>query len=252
MKRRRTDLSQHFLNSRKIAERIVACARLKGNRVVEIGPGKGILTRAIAHYTAEVHAIELDPVMVDTLTREQYQGVRVVHDDFLQHDIRQYGQVVVVGNIPYRVSSAIIEKLVHDHQAIISATLTVQREFAQRLLAKPGQRSYGFLTLFVRCFFTVSRQFNIAPRFFTPSPAVSSTVVRLDRVSTPFTESDTLDFFDCVRAVFRYPRKSVKNALALVLAEVPAGISDSLLQKRPGALNVEDIHTLYRAVNEAE
>jgi 16S rRNA (adenine1518-N6/adenine1519-N6)-dimethyltransferase len=249
MKRRHTRFSQHFLNSPKIAQRIVASARIEGKTVIEIGPGKGILTRAITDHTGKVFAIEFDPQMIKELRALSLPGVHIIHDDFLRHDIRQYGKVVIVGNIPYSISSAIIEKLVHDHTVITNATLTVQQEFARRLTARPGTRSYGFITLYVNYHYVIQKVFTIAARFFTPQPRVSSAVVHMEKRMPMFALSDEARFFDFIRGIFRYPRKTIKNALAFVTSHKPIGIDEHLLAQRPASLDLDDFYALYAGTN---
>jgi len=239
--------SQHFLNSSKIAQRIVAGAGIKGKTVIEVGAGRGILTAELANQAREVYAIELDYRMINGLQALSLPDVRVIHDDFLRHDIKQYGQAVVVGNIPYSLSSSIIEKLIDNRATIASATLTVQREFAHRLMAQPGTRSFGFISLYVSCFFIVSKLFAITSRFFTPPPGVNSTVIRLDRKSEPSFPAHNTAFLNLLRAVFRYPRKAVKNALKNAGVSVPSRIDRKILEKRPASLSAENIKALYRS-----
>jgi 16S rRNA (adenine1518-N6/adenine1519-N6)-dimethyltransferase len=245
MKRRRTRLSQHFLNSPKIAQRIVASASIAGTTVIEIGPGRGILTKMIADHATEVLAIECDPKMIKELGMLSLPRVRIIHDNFLHHDIHQYGQVVVIGNIPYSISSAIIEKLVREHAVVMSATLTVQKEFAHRLMARPGTRSYGFITLYVNYHYIVRKVFSIAARFFTPRPRVSSTVVHMEKRMPMFTLADEALFFDFIRGIFRYQRKAVRNALAFVTSRKPIGIDEHILTRRPASLDLDDFYALY-------
>ncbi|MBN2619856.1 ribosomal RNA small subunit methyltransferase A [candidate division WOR-3 bacterium] len=244
-KRRHSRFSQHFLNSSKIAQRIVARAAIAGKTVIEIGPGKGILTKAMADHAGKVLAIEFDPQMINELSALALPRVRIIHDDFLRHDIRQYKKAAVVGNIPYSISSAIIEKLVREHAVVASATLTVQREFARRLTARPGTSSYGFITLFVNYHYTVCKVFSIAARFFTPRPRVSSTVVHMEKRMPMFTLADEVRFFDFIRGIFRYPRKAVRNALAFVTSHKPIGIDEHILARRPASLDLDDYYALY-------
>lgn len=243
-------LSQHFLNSTKFAQRIATSASIKDSTVIEIGPGRGILTKEIALLAAKVIAIELDPEMLRNLNALALPGVRVIHDDFLRHDIGQYGQIAVIGNIPYRISSAIIEKIIENHKVISSATLTVQREFAQRLVALPGERMYGFLSLYAGNYYSIARLFSIAPRFFTPVPEVNSTVVRMTRNPAPCLLRNEKEFFDFVRKIFCYPRKSVRNAVKRAGIVVPTEIDRTVLDKRPASLSISDYLTMYNACME--
>lgn len=245
MNRPQRKFSQHFLNSTKFAERLVAAANIGQDVVIEIGPGKGSLTRILATRAKHVVAIEIDPQMVVELRVLSLPNVTIVHDDFLRHDITQYGRAVIVGNIPYAISSAIIENFITRHDCIKRAVVTVQREFARRLTARSNTKSYGFITLHINHYYSVKKLFTIPPRFFTPSPLVSSVVIGLDRRPPPFTCVDEKAFFDFVRAIFRYPRKSVKNAILEATGIKLLRASDTRMSQRPVALSEEDFFDLY-------
>jgi 16S rRNA (adenine1518-N6/adenine1519-N6)-dimethyltransferase len=246
MKRgRRRKYSQYLLNSPKIAQRIVAGADIQDQTVVEIGPGRGSLTQFIAEKAQRVIAIEIDPQMIEELKIRSLPNVTIVHDDFLQHDISQYGSVNIVGTIPYAISSAIIEKFVVSYAFIKRAVIVVQREFAQRIVAKPGTGKYGSLTVCVNYVFNAKKLFTIPARFFTPQPSISSVAILLKRKDDHSNICDETAFFDFVKKIFHYPRKSIRNAFLQAVGAEPLDCKDARLQLRPAQLTVQDFVELY-------
>jgi 16S rRNA (adenine1518-N6/adenine1519-N6)-dimethyltransferase len=235
---------QHFLNSTRIARRIVDCAHVTGKSVIEIGAGKGVMTRLIAARAQHVTAIEIDSALAARLRKEKIPNTVVLQKDFLAVSLAKFRNIIVIGNIPYAISTAIVRKLVSERESVQRIVLTVQKEFAQHLYAEVGATQYGALTLHVGCYFNVTKEFAIPARFFTPSPQVSSVVVVLNR-KTPTIRVDDEKFFAFIRSIFRYRRKSVKNALEHSMHCVPHGIEKRILMKRPADLSLAEFHVLY-------
>jgi len=235
---------QHFLNSRCIAQRIVDCARITGESVIEIGAGKGIMTRLIAARADNITAIEIDAALAARLRKEKIPNTVVLQKDFLAVSLKKFHNIIVIGNIPYAISTAILHKLVSERESIKRTVLTVQKEFAQRLVAEKGTTQYGVLTLYVGCYFDVTKEFAIQARFFTPAPKVNSIVVILEK-KKPSITVDEERFFVFVNGIFRYRRKSLKNAIEHSMHYVPHGIEKKILVKRPADLSLADYYTLY-------
>lgn len=240
---------QHFLNSNKVAERIVESARVDNELVVEIGPGKGILSRQLAKRARRVIAVEFDSRLADYLAGLNLPSVDVVNDDFLSFDLHGLGSVVVVGNIPYGITTAIIEKLAACKKNLKNALLTVQKEYGSRMAAPAGASDYGFLSVFVNYHFRVMREFGIPPRYFSPKPKVSSVVVTFLPQGSLFSEDYERRLFAFVSGVFRYRRKSLKNAIRSHLGFVPSGLEAGLLSKRPQHLSISDLHRAYSTIS---
>ncbi len=236
---------QHFLNSKRIAQHIIDCAHVTGESVIEIGAGKGIMTRLIAARADDITAIEIDSTLAARLRQEKIPNTVVLQKDFLAVSLREFRNTVVIGNIPYAISTAIMHKLVSERESIKRIVLTLQKEFAQRLFAEKGTTQYGPLTLYVGCYFDITKEFVIPARFFTPSPKVNSVVVALEKKKPSITVVDEEKFFAFVNGIFRYRRKSVKNAIEHSVSYTAHGIERKILMKRPADLSLMDYYLLY-------
>ncbi|UCD06224.1 MAG: ribosomal RNA small subunit methyltransferase A [candidate division WOR-3 bacterium] len=246
---RREVLGQHFLNSTRVAERIARAAAVDGEIVVEIGPGKGILTRQLALFAKKVIAVEIDSRLAEALRDLSMPNVDVLHLDFLKFDLGRLNDVVIVGNIPYSISTSIMEKLIGNKAVVKNALLTVQKEYGAKMTAPHGSRRYGHLSMYANYHFEIRRLFSIPARYFSPSPKVSSVVVALLPKTGVFEDSDEEEFFRFVSGVFRYRRKSLKNAILSHLNRLPGGIDQSLLSKRPHELTVSEFNTIYGVIS---
>ena len=243
-------LGQHFLNSTRVAERIARVAEVKDELVVEIGPGKGILTRQLAILAKKVIAVEIDGRLARFLEDSRIPRVDVLHLDFLKVNLRDFGHAVVVGNIPYGISSLIIEKLIGSKNFVKKALLTVQKEYGSKIVAALGHRGYGHLSICANYHFEIRRLFSVPARYFTPSPKVSSVVVALQPKKGIFDEINEGEFFEFVAGVFRYRRKSLKNAILKHLRWLPDGADHDLLAKRPQELSIIDFYRIYQLILE--
>lgn len=244
----RRRLGQHFLNSAKFAERITRVAGIDDELVVEIGAGRGVLTRPLAQRARKVIAVELDRQLARFLEAEQIPGVEVVNRDFLDLELSDLKTPVIVGNIPYGISSAIIEKLAANRRHVKRAVLTVQKEFAGRMVARAGSADRGYLSVYANYHFTITREFAIPPRFFSPPPRVSSVVVML-RPNEPALDPEAeQELFRLVAGVFRYRRKSLENALTNHLGCKPVGRLPDLFAQRPQHLEFEDFRRVYELI----
>jgi 16S rRNA (adenine1518-N6/adenine1519-N6)-dimethyltransferase len=246
---RREILGQHFLNSARVAQRIARAAEVEGELVVEIGPGKGILTRQLAILAKKVIAVEIDGRLARFLEDSRIPRVDVLHLDFLKVDLRDFGHAIVVGNIPYSISSLIIGKLVGSKNFLKQALLTVQKEYGAKMVASPGHRGYGHLSICANYHFEIRRLFSVPARYFTPSPRVSSVVVALRPKKGMFEQIDEEEFFKFISGVFRYRRKSLKNAILKHLQWLPEGADRGLLARRPHELSVNDFYRIYQLIS---
>ncbi len=245
MSKRRRVLGQHFLNSQRFAHKISELAGVEGETVVEIGSGKGILTVQLASRASTVVAVEIDPRLAGVLRRLAIPNVRVINQDFLKIDLDDYGCPVVVGNIPYSVTSAIFAKLVADKSRLKKAVLCVQKEYGQKLMANVGDHDYGYITVLANHHFQVNKEFVVPARFFSPRPKVSSVVISFMPRKNDLDEGYEKELFSFIAGVFRYRRKSVKNAVLSYSRRSPQDLDDVLLRKRPQYLTFEDFHRVY-------
>ncbi|MEW6662707.1 MAG: 16S rRNA (adenine(1518)-N(6)/adenine(1519)-N(6))-dimethyltransferase RsmA [Bacillota bacterium] len=227
--RQKKSLGQHFLVDQGIVRRIVSGASLEPQDIViEIGPGIGTLTRALADQAGQVICIELDrsllPVLEDTL--KDYKNVHIVQGDALKVDLDQLVEETfgnsrfpdgykVVANLPYYITTPLVMHLLESGFNIKSLVLMMQQEVARRMLAKPGSKEYGALTVAVQ-FFTLPRLITlVSPAAFIPPPEVSSAVVLLEVLCRPPVDiPDRHLLFGIVKAAFGQRRKTLLNALA--------------------------------------
>jgi len=219
--RPKKSLGQHFLRDPLIVERILARAKLdKSATALEIGSGMGALTFPLASCVRHVIAVEKDGTLAEKLrtglSREGIGNVTLIHEDILKLDLARLSEekIEVIGNIPYNISSPLIEKLIHNRHRIQRAVLTLQRELAARLTASPGNKQYGALTVLIQYHAHLSPLLEIPREAFHPKPKVSSTVVRFD-FSKPYPRrANHEEFFrKVVRAAFAHRRKTLSNSL---------------------------------------
>ncbi|MGB9406068.1 MAG: 16S rRNA (adenine(1518)-N(6)/adenine(1519)-N(6))-dimethyltransferase RsmA [Terracidiphilus sp.] len=254
-------LGQNFLVDTEATQRIVASiGDLTGRTVVEIGPGRGVITRELADRAAHVLAVELDHELALHL-RVQFSPdrVTVVEQDVLQFDFSAASaaagqRLLVVGNLPYGITSPILLKLAASHSALDRAVLMVQREVADRVVAQPGSRDYGLLSVTVQMYGPAQRLFTLPPSAFSPPPDVYSTVFRW-RFAPRFAELsvEEASFLRFVRTAFAQKRKTLANNLRAA-GVPPAAVAAALAQAaidplaRAEALSIETFAALWHAL----
>jgi 16S rRNA (adenine1518-N6/adenine1519-N6)-dimethyltransferase len=210
-------LGQHFLSNGAVLDRIALAVCPEGEElVIEIGPGKGALTEKLLRRSGRVIAIELDPVLVEHL-REKFEGetrLQVIHADVLHTDLAQWGPVPIAGNLPYYITSPILEKSVR--AGAPRTVFLIQKEVALRLVAHPGQRDYGYLTLQTALFADAKVLFEVKPGAFKPPPKVDSAVVLLTPHGRDYGITDREKFLKFLSHSFRQKRKTLRNNLFAV------------------------------------
>jgi len=182
--------------------------------VIEIGPGRGALTAKLLERAARVIAIEVDPHLAAHL-RSRFAGeprLEIVQADVLATDLAQWGRLPVVGNLPYYITSPILEKTVR--LGAPRAVFLIQKEVAERLVATPGSRDYGFLTVATALFAITRLLFEVQPAAFHPPPKVDSAVVLLEPRAAGWGIEEPEDFLRFVGLCFRHKRKTLRNNLA--------------------------------------
>ena len=209
-------LGQHFLVRRSILERIAAAACQDPTKtLVEIGPGKGALTEYLVKSASHVHAIELDQVLVGYL-REKFRDsdrFTVHHGDVLKTDLSQWGPVSVAGNLPYYITSPILERVLALGPNLLKAVFLVQKEVADRIVAKPGSRDYGYLSVQVQVYAEPAYLMTVPPDAFKPPPKVDSAVVVLSPRPQPI-GGDPKEIIRFAGLCFRQKRKMLRNNLS--------------------------------------
>jgi 16S rRNA (adenine1518-N6/adenine1519-N6)-dimethyltransferase len=209
-------LGQHFLARRSVLERIASAAcKFPDQPVVEIGPGKGALTEHLLGRAVHVHAVEVDQVLVHYLEQKFRGDTRfdAIHGDVLKTDLAQWGPVQVAGNLPYYITSPIIERVLALGPNLLNAVFLVQKEVAERIAAQPGSRAYGYLSVQVQVHAEPEYLFTVPPDAFKPPPKVDSAVVRLTPRAAPLTENPAA-LVHFAGLCFRQKRKTIRNNLA--------------------------------------
>jgi 16S rRNA (adenine1518-N6/adenine1519-N6)-dimethyltransferase len=215
-------LGQHFLVSEEVVKRILnALEASSGETVLEIGPGRGALTMPLARSGVDLVAVEFDEKLVRSLSRQLPPGgnVRLLALDFLSFEPpgERLSRFALVGNIPYNITSPVLDWCVKHRQRIDRAVLMVQQELARRAAAAPGGKDWSPLAILTQLYFDVACLFDVAPDCFQPPPKVTSTVIRL-RPKAVEPEGDLVAFEKVVRAAFGHRRKLLRNSLAAHLA----------------------------------
>ena len=213
-------LGQNFLIKRGIVDEIVHAAELTvGEPVLEVGPGIGTLTQGLAQSGADVTAIELDRRLLEVLdtTLASYDNVRIIHGDVLKLDvptIMNHKPFKVVANLPYYITTPIIMSLLESKLPIERLVVMVQKEVALRIIAKPGTKDYGALSVAVQYYTEPDIVLDVPPKSFLPAPAVTSSVIRcVLRDKPPVDVIDEKLFFRVVKAGFAQRRKTFSNTM---------------------------------------
>jgi 16S rRNA (adenine1518-N6/adenine1519-N6)-dimethyltransferase len=257
-------LGQSFLIDNNITAKIVDSAGIeRSDTVVEIGAGPGMMTRRIADKAGSVIALEIDSRIVEVLRHElgTRPNVRIVETDVLDFDFstvaRDKDRIKVIGNIPYNISSQILFRLIEYRHVLSSVTLMFQREVAERIMAPPGSKEYGILSVMTVMYMLPSKVTTVPASCFYPKPRVESMVLAMDVRERPLCEDCDYDIFrKVVRSAFAKRRKTLINSLKespfirdldIDLTSILGGLG--INPKRRGeTLTVEEFARLSRAI----
>lgn len=249
--RPKKQLGQHFLNDKRVAQRIVESLIASGGEtVIEVGPGMGILTAELLNrfgnrfYAAEVdsESVEYLKVSYPTLTPN------LIHNDFLDLDLDflSNNNIVIIGNFPYNISSQIFFKVLENRMKVSEVVCMVQREVAQRISEKPGSKTYGILSVLLQAYFDIKYLFTVSEGVFTPPPKVKSAVIRLVRNKTPKLACNEELFVKVVKAGFNQRRKTLRNSLRSAFPNLI--IQSKFAERRPEQLSVFEFVELANEV----
>ncbi len=248
-------LGQHFLYNQSILERIAAAACPDSCEcVVEVGPGRGALTAPLLARARQVVAVEVDPPLAAAL-RDRYQDeprLTVIQGDFLQTDLSPWPATVIAGNLPYYITSPILEKVLPLPPPLRHAVFLIQKEVALRLVAVPGTRDYGYLSVFTQLYARPELLFSVPPGAFQPPPKVDSAVVRLHlQPAAQSLEIEPAAFLRFAGACFAQKRKMLRNNLAgLYGREVIDAFPEATL--RGEQLSLAELASLFRRLEAAK
>ncbi len=258
------EMGQNFLSSPGTAQMIVDRIGISGDAtVLEIGPGLGALTIPLARKAARVTAVELDrrmiPLLKEELEQEEISNVTVINQNIMKTDFKEIAggkKLVVMGNLPYNISSQILFRLVKERENIEKAFLMFQKELATRIIASPGGRDYSRLSAVVQYAANVGFVADIKPTAFFPKPEVHSTVLRFDFLeSADMSPSMEELLFGVIKSAFSKRRKSLKNSmvggdLGLEKPIVIEALKNASIvpERRAETLSVEEFKALAMAV----
>ena len=250
--RAKKHLGQHFLTDESIAQRIADTLSLEGyKKVLEIGPGMGVLTKYLLEKPIETYVVEIDRDSV-TYLEEHYPKLhnKIISQDFLKYNIKEVFQeepFAVIGNFPYNISTQIVFKTLELRAQIPEFSGMFQKEVAQRICEKKGSKVYGILSVLTQAFYEAEYLFTVDEHVFNPPPKVKSGVLRLKRKENFHLPCDEKLFYIVVKTSFNQRRKTLRNSLkTLQLSDNLR--EDSIFDLRPEQLSVEEFITLTQKI----
>ena len=212
-------LGQNFLIDKNVISKIVAeVSACENDLIIEVGPGQGALTKELKKYNANLIAYEVDRDLITILSKLEDDKTKVIWQDFLKSDIKEdiknikYNKLYIVGNLPYYITTPIIEHIMDSDINLDKLVIMVQKEVADRFLAKPHSKEYGYITVVLNYYFDISKVTDVSKYAFKPVPKVESTVLRL----VPKNNKEDLDFNKYkffLKKCFSQKRKTLKNNL---------------------------------------
>ena len=243
-------LGQHFLKDLRIARRIADTLEdYKALPVLEIGPGMGVLTRFLLEAGHDLTVVELDGESVDFLRRHfpELEG-RILAEDFLRLDLGRIfpGEICVIGNYPYNISSQIFFKVLDYKDRVPCCSGMLQKEVAERLAAGPGSKTYGILSVLLQAWYDIEYLFTVGEEVFDPPPKVKSAVLRMIRNDRRELGCDERLFKTVVKTSFNQRRKTLRNSMRPLLGKDFPDYGLPVFDKRPEQLSVEQFVELTR------
>lgn len=242
MVRPKKHLGQHFLTDPSIAGRIVNSLQVPpGDTVLEIGPGKGILTEHLLEKEIRLLPVEIDQESVDHLKqRWPVLEDQILARDFLKMNLSEHipGPFHIIGNFPYNISSQIFFRVLEYRQQVSTVVCMLQKEVAMRIASPPGSREYGILSVLLQSYYKIEYLFTVKPGSFFPPPKVKSGVIRLTRNNTRSLACNEELFIKLVKTTFNQRRKMIRNSIKSILLNLDSDFE--LLSKRPEQLGVPE------------
>ena len=249
-------LGQHFLKdlqvAKDIADTIDTCPDIP---VLEVGPGMGVLTQYLIPKNRPLKVVELDFESVAYLKENFAElGENIIEKDFLKMDLNSLFDgkpFVLTGNYPYNISSQIFFKMLDNKEIIPCCTGMIQKEVAERIAAKPGNKTYGILSVMIQAWYNVEYLFTVHEHVFNPPPKVKSAVIRMTRNETQKLGCNEKLFKQIVKTTFNQRRKTLRNSISPILDKANPLSADPIFNKRPEQLSVEDFIELTNRVEKA-
>ncbi len=252
--RAKKNLGQHFLKDKDIALRIVESLQSdKVNKVLEIGPGMGVLTQFLLQNKAyETTVVEIDRESVDYINQHFPElKERIISDDFLRLNLHDYftEPFAIIGNFPYNISSQIFFKVLEYRNQIPEVVGMLQKEVAERLAAPPGSKTYGILSVFLQAYYDIEYLFTVDQDQFIPPPKVKGGVIRITRNQTEHLNCDEKLFKSIVKMAFNQRRKTMRNSLKTMITSEELK-ANPIFDKRPEQMGVAEFELIVRMIGE--
>ena len=247
-------LGQHFLIDDNISKKIVDNINFKKfKKVIEVGPGKGALTKHLLHIKDILTLIEVDNESVVFLKNEFLnEKLDIIENDFLKFDIQSAypseENILIIGNFPYNISSQILFKSLDNYKSVKAIIGMFQKEVAERIISKNNSKQYGILSVKTQLFYDAKILFDVSPNVFFPKPKVNSAVISLTRKENINIDCD-LELLDrIIKFSFQHRRKKIKNSLKKLDIEENI-LEDSIFESRPEQLTIEEFVKLTKKVS---
>lgn len=245
--RPKKSLGQHFLKDKNIAKKIVDSILGNPETVIEVGPGMGILTKFLFEKYENFYAVEIDNESVEFLRTElNLTEEKIIAEDFLKLDLnKQFDQeFTIIGNFPYNISSQIFFKVLENRANIQQVVCMIQKEVAERISSKPGNKTYGILSVLLQAYYNIKYLFTVNESVFIPPPKVKSAVIRLTRNDVLKLDCDEELFFKIVKTAFNQRRKILRNSIRQFYT--PEILQLEIFNKRPEQLNIKEFVALTK------
>ena len=207
---------QNFLIDNLVIDKIIDSVSINSNdKIIEIGPGKGYLTRELINYNVDLYSFEIDKDMTNYLDKYISDKTNIIYDDFLNINLNNYfnpnDNIHVIANIPYYITTPIIEHIIESNLNILDMTLMVQKEVADRLCSKPGSSEYGYITAYLNYYYDINKLIDVPRSSFDPVPNVDSAVIKLIKNKKECNNEELL--FKLLKDSFKMKRKNLRNNL---------------------------------------
>jgi 16S rRNA (adenine1518-N6/adenine1519-N6)-dimethyltransferase len=246
---------QHFLHDENIGHEISQSLTINdyGNRVLEIGPGKGFLTKYLTTQDFDLKVVEADRDMVDYLVKNKVVAdSQIIYLDFLKLSLQKVfdgEQFRIIGNFPYNISSQILFKMVNHKELVPEMVGMFQKEVADRVVSKPGSKAYGVISVLIQAYYSGKTIIDVPPTSFTPPPKVQSSVIRLVRNENLELGCDEKLFRHIVKSSFGQRRKMLRNTLKPIVDNTEI-LDDVYFNQRPEQLGVEQFVKITNLLKE--
>lgn len=250
---------QNFLKDDNILNIIAKSIETNDDLIIEIGPGMGALTKKLKNKNSNLLAYEIDERTKKFLLPLEDDKTKIVYKDFLTTNIKEdiskykYNKLYVIANIPYYITTPIIEHIISSKLDVNAMTLLVQKEVAERFSAKPGSKSYGSITVYLNYFYNIKYICDVSRNCFTPVPNVESAVVKFEKKENIIKVDNEEDFFEFIKICFKQKRKTLNNNLKILniinLKEIYSelGFKDGI---RAEELTLKDFINLYNLIRQ--